>query len=531
MRVSSYAGPHISTPVTRKNDMEIGTKVPRFNSTGESASGEFRGAHVPSQQQSWQAGKTSQIAVSSASQGLSEDQKSALRLLKRTVHDSAIAVLIGNAGTGKTTLITQHLLPAIREQRICITAFTHRACGVVRDRLAGQTFAKNVTVKTLASLLGFREVHHSDSQEPIFEQVEDSQAQDFDVVIVDEASMVPQQYIKSLLDAARTYGVCLIFVGDDGQLPPVGNADADAPALKIAGAAVARLSKVHRNGGPILEAATKIRTAPKDTIPEWLESYSPEGNVLVHDIRYEMTEAVLAAVHREQTSYSENSFRVLCHTNKGVRTWNAICREAAMPNEGDPFVLGEKLVTRNALFDPSQAFEYGCAPLTGASAELEITSEPFCEEKPFFSLRPLRALLKEHKTPGLKVWYFTAFCDQTSGPIEVQALAPEDHSGLEKLMQLIKKRALKASSAAVTTHDFKSRDWWRTYYVVRNLFWHMAAPRYASTIHKSQGGQWESVFLDLPDMRLLKSKRPDEFQKLLYTGVTRAQRNLHILDS
>ena len=49
---------------------------------------------------------------------------------------------------------------------------------------------------------------------------------------------------------------------------------------------------------------------------------------------------------------------------------------------------------------------------------------------------------------------------------------------------------------------------------------------FALTVHQSQGSEFEQVMLILPDMDTALLKR-----ELVYTGITRAQRNLVIFDS
>ena len=69
--------------------------------------------------------------------------------------------LSGNAGSGKTTLITHGLLQQFAGLRIAVAAFTHRACGVVRTKLV----TPNVEVITSSSLLGFKPSRSADDTE------------------------------------------------------------------------------------------------------------------------------------------------------------------------------------------------------------------------------------------------------------------------------------------------------------------------------------------------------------------------------
>ena len=51
---------------------------------------------------------------------------------------------------------------------------------------------------------------------------------------------------------------------------------------------------------------------------------------------------------------------------------------------------------------------------------------------------------------------------------------------------------------------------------------------YALTCHKTQGGEWKDVYLDIPRKLSFETSRPQ--YQWLYTAVTRAAEQLHIVD-
>ena len=51
---------------------------------------------------------------------------------------------------------------------------------------------------------------------------------------------------------------------------------------------------------------------------------------------------------------------------------------------------------------------------------------------------------------------------------------------------------------------------------------------YAITCHKSQGGQWDTVFIDGSGMRNMESKI--EIIRWLYTAVTRAVKKVYLVN-
>ena len=125
--------------------------------------------------------------------------------LKSTDSKDQFFLLGGYAGTGKTTLIRK-----IMEEfkgRTVVSAPTHKAKNQIIN-----TTKKNG--KTLQSLLGVRKRDNK------FVVVEDDITIDnYDLVIVDEASMINTQSLEWTLRYATGK---VILMGDDAQLPPIG---------------------------------------------------------------------------------------------------------------------------------------------------------------------------------------------------------------------------------------------------------------------------------------------------------------------
>jgi exodeoxyribonuclease-5 len=165
-----------------------------------------------------------------------------------------IFTLGGYAGTGKTTVIKEirKRIDDIVKQSDSfdieyetpteITAFTGKAVSVLRRKGLWQA-------KTLHSLLYTVEVDEK-TKKPIFTRryrLEPAPR----LIIVDEASMISSELFADL----KHFGVKLLFVGDPGQLEPVG----DNPNLMKNPKIV--LSKIHRQAAesPILQLAHSVR--------------------------------------------------------------------------------------------------------------------------------------------------------------------------------------------------------------------------------------------------------------------------------
>ena len=126
---------------------------------------------------------------------------------------SRLSVLVGPAGTGKTTLLqTLVTQPEIKQDGVLLLAPTGKARVQLQSKVAFEAH-------TLASFLvrkgGF------DPHTGRYQNVDKSKRSRFGLVVIDEASMLTEEMLAATLSALE--GVKrLILVGDHRQLPPIG---------------------------------------------------------------------------------------------------------------------------------------------------------------------------------------------------------------------------------------------------------------------------------------------------------------------
>ena len=162
--------------------------------------------------------------------------------------------LKGYAGTGKTSLM-KFILQCDdfrTNKQIGVIAFTHKAASVLRKK--GIPDAK--TIHSLAY-----KVEEMPNGDLIFTRRSKEEMKSlYSFLIVDEASMVSKAMREDLL----SFGIPILFVGDEAQLPPIGNDPVDKSG-KFMAEAESALTEVHRQAkdSPIIRLSMDIRMGRK----------------------------------------------------------------------------------------------------------------------------------------------------------------------------------------------------------------------------------------------------------------------------
>jgi exodeoxyribonuclease-5 len=247
--------------------------------------------------------------VSAAEIVLSEDQQRALDRIEEwfsakggSVDDAELS-LGGLAGTGKTTLVARML-----ERGPTVLAPTAKACSVLRR--------KGVPASTIHSAIYTFAGIDSSGHRPVLEF--DEKGRGFaGLLIVDEASMVTRPVADDLRRAAYRRNGKILWVGDHGQLPPVG----EDP--KILANPDLRLEKIHRQAeaSPILQVAHAVRGGQR--LVDAAAQHASEGHVrAVH---------CPSMLHLEELIYTARPDIVLVARNDTRRAVNRIGYKLSAP--------------------------------------------------------------------------------------------------------------------------------------------------------------------------------------------------------
>ncbi len=296
-------------------------------------------------------------------------QKEAVKIaLKR-----ALAIICGGPGTGKTTTVVKILailMQAMESERlpeIALAAPTGKAAMRLSESVGNSMkkleLPKNienalpVTVHTLHRLLGVRR------NSPQFRHNRENPMA-WDVVVVDEASMVDLAMMSKLVDALKP-GARLLLLGDKDQLASVESGTVLGDFIVSLPDNTVELQTTYRFDDNIKQLAKAINAADSDTAWELLVAPAKTNITLLGaDPIPSITERYarfMTAVYRpgspdlHEIFQLFNSFRVLCGVHYGNRGVDGINRrlELSLAGRGFPCRSGTwypgrpVLITRN----------------------------------------------------------------------------------------------------------------------------------------------------------------------------------------
>lgn len=197
--------------------------------------------------------------------GLPSDHQVA-ELQKATA--SAVGCFVGGPGTGKThslSFLLKQLIDAYGSDAVKVAAPTGKAAVRAGESLRARGL--NIRATTIHSLLEIGRNGH-DGEGWGFERNLNNPL-DVRFLIIDESSMIDTSLAADLLDAMPD-GSCVLFVGDTGQLPPVGHGSPLRDIL-AAGIGQGELIEVRRNAGSIVNACASIKAGTRVNVADTID--------------------------------------------------------------------------------------------------------------------------------------------------------------------------------------------------------------------------------------------------------------------
>lgn len=448
-------------------------------------------------------------------------------------------VLIGAAGTGKTSCMNGMINSLIQTGRIPfimnadghkylkvgthgIVAISYTRRAVANLRKAMPSDMKDNCI-TFHKLLEYQPVEYyitdpetgEEKKSQKFQPTRDSYnplPSSIKTIIVDEASMVSTQLFQQLLDAL-THEVQFIFLGDIQQLPPVfGSA---VLGFKMLEYKCIELTEVYRQalGSPIIKYATQIKDGKGFMLGEKLVEEGERGKITFHPWKKKLTGenacltfAKFITLALDHGSYNPLEDMILIPFNKSFGTDEInkhIANHLAKKAGRDVYevISGfNKLyfsVGDHVLFDKEDAT---ILSITHNAQYLGARAKP--------------------NSPSLDYWGY----DSNSSQVREDEYSEADVDFMLEQMSNMTGESAERVKQVSHTITVVMDDSGVEYTISTSSEMNTLMLSYALTVHKSQGSEWNKVFFILHQSHATMLQR-----ELLYTGITRAAKELYVI--
>lgn len=438
-------------------------------------------------------------------------------------------VLIGAAGTGKTTSTKQIIHSIIQSGRAGILGEEHKRLnkgtpGIVccaYTRRAVNNIRRNMSSEMQNNCLT---IHKLLEYEPVYDEVYDPETGDtkktmrfspsrnahnplppeIRVIIIEEASMVSVELFREIQDACP-HNPQFIFLGDIQQLPPVfGSAILGFKMLELS---TVELVQVYRQAleSPIIRLAHRILSGRKIESSEFVD-WKVKDQLTLHPWKKKITPdlAVIVASNFFNAAYDSGIYNpdedaILIPFNKACGTDELNKRIATHISHKYGREIHEVVAGFNKLY-----FAVGDKVLVDK------------EDGEIISIKPNPTYLgQSYLAPSTTMDYFgydpNAHTAETDMDVDafLAATSADSDERVKKCSHIIKVKLLDSEreveiSAAGDVNAM--------------------ILAYAITIHKSQGSEWRKVFVVLHASHATMLQR-----ELLYTAVTRAKEELYVI--
>ncbi|MEZ2414783.1 ATP-dependent RecD-like DNA helicase [Muriicola sp. E247] len=433
-------------------------------------------------------------------------------LLSKTKDD--LFLLKGFAGTGKTTIIGNLVTNLWNtKMKSVLMAPTGRAAKVMSAYAKTQAF-------TIHRKIYFPRKQRGGGIQFVLAPNKHRNT----VFIVDEASMIPDtpsdsklfengSLLDDLIQFVYSGHQCkLILIGDTAQLPPVRLTL--SPALNedqlrsrfAKDVTVIELDEVVRQvqDSGILVNATDLRNQLDNLLNA---TFQFQLNSFVDIVRLTDGYAIQEAIEEAYSSQGKEETALIVRSNKRANLYNENIRNRILFLENDLAVGDYLMVVKNNYYWLNPKSEAGFIANGDIIEILEIFAF-----KELYGFRFAEVKMRMTDYPNQKPFETVLLLDTLTA--ETPSLSYEDGN---RLYQEVLKDYAHESSKYKKFLGVKNNTFFNALQVKFS---------YAITCHKSQGGQWHTVFVEQP---YLPSDPDREYYRWLYTAITRAREKLYLI--
>ena len=429
-------------------------------------------------------------------------------------NNNQVFLLKGYAGTGKTTIIGTLVKNIGRiKQTVVLLAPTGRAAKVISNYSKKEAF-------TIHKKIYYPKAKKEGGVSFTLQKNKHRNT----IFIVDEASMIPDinQESKlfengSLLDDLMqfVYGgfnCKLILIGDSAQLPPVKLSI--SPALdintlenyynkEVKSIELDEVVRQQKDSG-ILINATKIRNQLENG---FFENFKLQEANYTDVIRPFDGQELMDAINESYSNLGNEETVFIVRSNKRANLYNQNIRSRILFQEQEIAAGDYLMVVKNNYFWLDTKSDAGFIANGDIIEILEIFSI-----KELYGFRFAHVNIRMVDYPRMNPFETVLMLDTLSS--ETPSLQYEDSN---RLYQEILK-------------DYESiTSKYKKFLAIKKIVYFNSLQvkfSYAITCHKSQGGQWDTVFVEQP---YLPNGIDKEYLRWLYTAITRAKDKLYLI--
>ncbi|MFD1613624.1 ATP-dependent DNA helicase [Gelatiniphilus marinus] len=427
---------------------------------------------------------------------------------------NALYLLKGYAGTGKTSIVGTLVANLWQAKKSAVLmAPTGRAAKVISNYSNKEAF-------TIHKKIYFPKKDKGGSVKFILQPNKHKNT----IFIADEASMIPDTPAESkffengsLLDDLMQYVYSghqckLLLIGDTAQLPPV-KLDL-SPALdenklalnynkEVTKMELDEVMRQEQDSG-ILENATVLREALSRNAHD---AFKFDLNGFADIVRLVDGYEIIDAINDAYSSLGNEETAIIVRSNKRANMYNQQIRSRILFNEHELTAGDYLMVVKNNYFWIKPTTEAGFIANGDIIEVLEIFSI-----KELYGFRFAEVKVRMVDYPKMKPFETVLLLDTIEA--ETPSLTYEDSN---RLYQEVQK-----------DYENETSNYKRFLKIKGNKHFNALQVKfsYAITCHKSQGGQWHTVFVEQP---YLPNGIDKDYLRWLYTAVTRAKEKLYLI--
>lgn len=516
--------------------------------------------------------------------------------------------LYGYAGTGKTTTIIDFLINCIEMKYInslIFTAPTNKALNVIKTKVSNRIkylmHQNNIDYKNELSFdancdklqkinitINFQTIHkflqyksdYNQEGEIIFTRSDKNPISCYNVVVIDECSMIPLEMIYEIFK--EPHKTKIIFTGDPAQLPPVNEKSSAIFAINN-NLNISFLKKINKNitDDEYKTFYNKINNMNKyvlkeivrtnnnsvikssNTIRDWIYNIGEFIKIAeCTDINFNIYPFDKSAKTKtmwykefERLINEEKDTIIIAWTNEEVNYYNNFIRKSLFKKQttrefelGELLILNETHMLENSTEKLNNKIKFSTSEKILVKSLQEV-SEKIC---PLDNIKTDLKIFKNHHAVEIKYNKFIEKINSQISQIEFQCYKmsvikidePDnmcDITVLRKDCMMFHKTIVvkvieeikKFRNELVQSYQLLSLDT----HVIKPLYnefhskfvnrFASVSYGYAITCHKAQGSNYKNVFVDFTD--IVKNNNDNEMRRCMYTAVTRTVDRLFVL--